>query len=108
MWCVSEKMADQSSFEAPEPRRDAEDAQMPSTPGQGKTNSDIVQVLARNQERLLAIEGVAGVGIGRTPMGGSALVIFVLNASVKDRVPKEVEGYPATVVVTGPIEIQPG
>jgi hypothetical protein len=40
----------------------------------------------------MAIEGVLGVAIGRTPIGDDALVLYLRDPSVERRVPPEVEG----------------
>ena len=52
----------------------------------------------------MAIEGVRGVAVGRTPIGDDALVVYVLDESARSRVPSELEGYPVEVSVTGEID----
>lgn len=36
----------------------------------------------------MSIEGVTGVGVGRTDIGDDAIVVYVMDASVARRVPK--------------------
>jgi len=95
----------QGDFEAP--RGDDEQAAVPFTPGTGPARSPIDEVLERNISALRAIEGVAGVGHGRTPTGDDAVVVHVGDASVRDRLPGDVEGYPVEVIVIpGGFDIQ--
>ncbi len=61
-------------------------------------------VRQRNEQALLAIEGVTGVGVGRTPIGDDAILLFLRDASVRTRIPTQVEGYPVEAIVTGEID----
>jgi hypothetical protein len=70
-----------------------------ATPGTG-----LDDVRARAEARLLAIPGVTFVGIGHGPAGGQALAVGVLDASVAARLPREVDGVPVLVTVTGPVD----
>lgn len=84
-----------------------EEAAMPYDPGQasgGAGQSQVESVLARNERTLMAIDGVVGVGIGRTRVGDDAIVLYLRDASVKQRVPTQVEGYPVETTVTGEID----
>jgi hypothetical protein len=67
-------------------------------------HSAITRVRDENEQRLLAIEGVKGIGVGRDRIGGDALIVYALDASVKACVPSEIEGYPVEVIVTGEID----
>ncbi len=60
----------------------------------------------RNERALMAIDGVEGVSLGQTAMGGEALVVYLRDSSVKRRVPSQVEGYPVETSITGQIDIQ--
>jgi hypothetical protein len=66
------------------------------------------QARARHEPTLLAIDGVRGVGLGRTPTGDDALVVYLRDASVKQRIPPQVDGYPVETVVTGEIDAYGG
>ena len=85
-----------------------EEAAMPYTPEESATGSGgrsaIGAVCARNELTLMAIDGVLGVGVGRTLTGDDAIVLFIRNASVKRRVPARVEGYPVETTLTGEID----
>ena len=69
----------------------------------------IEAVKAANEARLMAIDGVVGVGIGES---GSTPVIDVFLSKdtpvSKDAIPSTIDGYAVTVTVTGPIVAQPG
>ena len=56
----------------------------------------------------MAIDGVEGVSLGQTAIGGEALVVYLRDASVKRRVPSQVDGYPVETSITGQIDIQRG
>lgn len=60
----------------------------------------------RNERALMAIDGVEGVSLGQTAVGKEALVVYLRDASVKRRVPLQVEGYPVEMSITGQIDIQ--
>jgi hypothetical protein len=74
-----------------------------STPDPG-ASSGIAVVKDRNDARLLAIDGVEGVAIGRDQIGRDAILIFVRDRSVESRLPREIEGFSVIVEVTGVIE----
>ena len=62
----------------------------------------------RNERALMAIDGVEGVSLGQTAVGGEALVVYLRDSSVKRRVPVQVDGYPVETSITGQIDIQRG
>lgn len=74
----------------------------PATPQSG-----LAGLLAREEARLLAIEGVTSVGIGHGPLGREALLIGVVDAGVAANLPKEIEGSQLIVTVTGVIDALP-
>lgn len=99
---------DADAFEQPEKAgHTLEDAAVAYNPDPGRSQSPVVAVRERNEKRLLAINGVVGVAIGRSPIGEDALVVYLRGSSVKLRVPSEIEGYPVETVVTGPIDAYP-
>ena len=65
--------------------------------------SGIAVVKERNEARLLAVDGVEGVAIGRDQGGRDALLVFVRDESVQSRLPAEVEGFGVIVEITGEI-----
>lgn len=70
--------------------------------------SAITGVVERHRAEVSRIEGVYGMSEGRTPIGDDAIRIDVDNDSVRDRLPKEIEGFPVEVVVVpGGFEILP-
>lgn len=92
-------------------------AQAPQTPAehaemrydgarQEPARSPVELVRERHESELMAIDGVMGVGIGRTPAGQDAVVVYVMDASVASRLPKRIDGVDVEVVVTGLIEAQ--
>ncbi|MBG6221013.1 MULTISPECIES: hypothetical protein [unclassified Janthinobacterium] len=60
----------------------------------------------RNERALMAIDGVEGVSLGRTAVGQDAIIVYLRDASVKRRVPLQVDGYPVETSLTGQIDIQ--
>jgi len=76
----------------------------PSSPSGTAERSAIEAVLSRNADILMAIEGVEGVGIGRDRIGNEVIVVFVRDASVRVRVPYEVEGITVEISVTGIVD----
>jgi len=65
---------------------------------------NIEQALERHQDRLMAIPGVAGVGIGER-VGRPALVIMTkqITPELKARLPEQLEGHPVAVEQSGEI-----
>lgn len=61
-------------------------------------------VRARHEQRLLALDGVEGVAIGRTGAGAEAIVVYVRDAAARARVPEEIERYPVEVSVVASID----
>ena len=81
-----------------------EEAAVPYNPGPGPESSGVDQARGRNEPRLLSINGVKGIGIGRNAIGDDAIVVFVVDGSVRARLPADVDGYPVETVVTGEID----
>ena len=65
---------------------------------------NIEEVLGRHQERLMAVPGVSGVGVGQSD-GKSAIVIMVkqLTPDLKARLPRTLEGHAVVVEQSGEI-----
>lgn len=77
---------------------DADDADQDQAP------SAASQVKARHEDRLLGIDGVEGVGLGDGPDGDEAIVVYVRDTAVAERLPAAIEGITVRAEVTGPIE----
>lgn len=86
------------AFEEPQSER-KEEAAVPYNPVPQAPRTPIEGVIQRHRDSLVAIDGVVGVGHGQTGIGRSAVMLYALKASVADRAPKELEGYPVEVVV---------
>ena len=83
-----------------------EEATMPYAPDAAPSpgESSLEQARRRNERSLMAIDGVTGVGLGRTPTGDDAIVVYLRHAAARKRLPATVEGYPVVVEVTGEID----
>lgn len=68
--------------------------------------SAIEDVRRRHERTLLDIPGVTGIGIGRSPIGDDAIVVYLRDASVGRQIPKQLEGYAVQTTVTGEIDAQ--
>ena len=85
-------------------RSPAETAETPyTTTPSGQPVTAIAGVLDRNRDRLLGIDGVEGVGIGRDSAGHDILVVYVRDSATIQRLPVQIEGYPVHAEVTGPV-----
>lgn len=60
-------------------------------------------VVRSHDKELLAVDGIEGVAAGQDPSGRDAIVVYVRQQSVAERVPETIDGYPVEVVVSGPI-----
>lgn len=72
---------------------------------QREVRMEIDAVLEKHEDKLMAIPGVEGIGVGGTK---SKPVILVMVRSddkrITARIPKTIEGYPVKVEVTGEIQ----
>jgi hypothetical protein len=73
-------------------------------PADTAPRGELERLLAREGARLLADPGVTSVGIGHGPAGGEALAVGVVDAGVAARLPRDIEGVPVVVTVTGPVD----
>jgi len=93
-----------SGFDVPDPAAlTSEKASMPYTP-EPEPASAIEAVRERHERDIAAIDGVVGLGIGRSRAGDDAIVVYLRDASVEARVPSELDGYPVVTVVTGAVD----
>lgn len=80
----------------------AEDAAVPYHPPEQQLTG--ARAVVRNHDReLLAVDGIEGVAAGQDGSGRDAIVVYVSQESVAERVPKTIEGFPVEVVVSGQI-----
>ena len=70
----------------------------------------IGEVLAEHSPRLMALPGVTAVGQGALPDGRSCIHVYIRarDRSLEARIPREIEGYPVVVAVSGDIRAMPG
>ncbi|HET6976032.1 MAG TPA: hypothetical protein VFI24_06905 [Pyrinomonadaceae bacterium] len=83
-----------------------EDAAMPYSPEASTSSSPIENVKQNHEDRLMAIEGVEGVGLGRNSIGDDAIIVYLRSEDVKGRIPSDIDGHPVETKVTGIIEAQ--
>lgn len=84
-----------------------EDAAMPYSPEEGDTteSSSSLELVKQNHEQeLMAIDGVQGVGVGRSKIGDDAIIVYLRDEGAKKRIPRSVAGYPVETIITGPID----
>ena len=69
-----------------------------------KAPKTIEAVLAEHNDSLMAVPGVLGTAVGRCS-GAPCIRILVgrVNDEIRRRVPRELEGYPVHIDVTGTI-----
>jgi hypothetical protein len=87
----------------------SEQAAMTFTPPVSQeSQSPIMAIIERNRARLAGIEGVHGISEGRSRIGDPVVRIDVDNESVRQRLPKEIDGYPVEVIlVPGGFDVLP-
>lgn len=68
----------------------------------------IEQVLERHESKLMAIEGVSGIGISERD-GKPCLKVFLEEDSptLKSQIPSQLDGFEIDIEVTGPIKALP-
>jgi hypothetical protein len=78
--------------------------------GQPPIPRDVNAVMEAHTARLMAIPGVTGVAVGLTHRKTPCILVLVTRSTseTKKRIPKEIEGYPVEVMVTGEIRGLPG
>jgi hypothetical protein len=69
---------------------------------------DINTLKEANEQQLMKIEGVEGVGIGVDAIGNPTIVVYISNAAAQKLLPKRIEGVEVRVEnLKGPIEALP-
>lgn len=71
---------------------------------------DINAVMEAHTAELMAIPGVTGVAIGETEDKTPCILVLVMEESdqIKQAVPKQIEGHPTRLLVTGEIKPMQG
>ena len=96
---------DKPGFDSPEGNlRGTEDAVAPY-PGVTEA-AHASTVKDKHEVRLMAMDGVEGVGLGRTALGDDAIVVYVRDQQAAERLPKELDGVAVQLQVTGRIDAQ--
>ena len=82
-----------------------EDAVMPYDPGdESAARSEAGRIKEKHEARLLAMDGVEGVGLGTDAVGEDVIVLYLRDGGFRAQVPTEIEGVPVTTEVTGIID----
>lgn len=66
---------------------------------------DIKAVMENHTAELMAIPGVTGVAVGLSRKKVPCILVLVVRATteIRERVPREIEGHPVEVMVSGEI-----
>ncbi len=74
------------------------------------STDDAIRVMDAHVNELMAIPGVAGVAVGALDDGRPCIKVLVVKKTSEHRklIPKEIEGYPVVVEVSGEIRAMPG
>lgn len=68
----------------------------------------IEEVKQAHESKLMAMQGVEGVGIGSDRLGNDAILVYISDASASAGLPKQIEGYSVQIEnLGGPIEALP-
>lgn len=84
-----------------------EEAAMPYSPDDDApagASSAVERVRQSHEQRLMSISGVEGVGVGRSKIGGDAIIVYLRDEGAKKLVPSSIGGYPVETIVTGIID----
>lgn len=80
-----------------------------NTSDEGKTGMQkkpVKDVIGENSQRIMSVEGVVGIYEGQQEDGTSCIKVMVIEDSpeLTKKIPKEIEGYPVIIEVTGEIK----
>ena len=76
------------------------------SPAETQASGKVEPLLASEESRLLATPGVVSVGVSTGRPGEEALAVGVVDANVAARLPREINGVPLIITVTGPVDAQ--
>lgn len=70
-------------------------------------DSDVIRVMNKHADSLMAIPGVTGVSVSALPDGSPTIMILIIeeSATLRESLPDSLDGYPVVVNVSG--EIRP-
>lgn len=68
---------------------------------QASNIKDIKEARKHAEEKLLPLEGIAGISHRENP---PAIIVYVEHEKHKEKVPKEIDGFKTEVIVTGKIK----
>jgi hypothetical protein len=88
------------------PPGDFDPEQSAATPAGGLGAGGAHERVRQHETKLMSIDGVEGVAMGRSAIGEDQLTVYVRDSSVRARVPRQLDGLPVHVVVSGPIDAQ--
>jgi len=73
------------------------------------TQRSLTDVLAAHSPALMAIPGVTAVAESRLANGRPCILVLVVGMTpqLRDRIPREIEGWPVRVDVSGEIKAMP-
>jgi hypothetical protein len=66
--------------------------------------AQISRVKQNHERELMAIDGVEGVGLGRNQIGDDVIVVYLRDAAVESRLPRQIEGFQVKTEITGIID----
>jgi hypothetical protein len=67
-------------------------------------SSKVEQVKQAHEARLMAMDGVMGVGVGRNPIGDDAIVVYLRDYTAQKNIPTQLDGVPVMFEITGIID----
>ncbi len=79
-----------------------ENAEMPYDPAGDDAATD--RAMEKFERALMAIDGVEGVGLGTDEAGDDAVIVYVRDREVIERLPERIDGLLVVPEITGPID----
>lgn len=81
-----------------------ENAAISYQPDDEQAGSGAIQVaLVEAERQLMHRKGFKGIGVGQTPKGQDAIVVYVEDQQTLTQLPSTVSGFPVVGVVTGDV-----
>ena len=84
-----------------------EDAAMPYSPEESTTtnvSSTLERVKLDHEQELMAIDGVEGIGVGKSKIGDDAIIVYLRDEGARKLIPRSIAGYPVETIITGVID----